>query len=251
METSLCAYSPSTSDFVSYPLVLPKTDTGIKTEETLTSTSFDEEKMSSDLLARERETDSEEESGYQMLAGVSPTENFVVEYDQLSFQRAVQDLQEFFPHHLPRVSKVFVETISNYVKKNVTVLGGVTLFSCCLGVGFAASFLLGTVSMGLQAKQPEFGDVVRNEVWQLVGEQMREDSTLLALDGVLPKNLKAVRHHYKQLLQKIHPDKNPNESATAQAQKIISAHERYVQFWEKGYRPLPKITVSEVEDVAV
>ena len=251
METSLCAYSLSTSPFVSYPLVLQKTDTGIKTEDTDTSTSFDEEKMSSDLLAKEGETEGEEESGYQMLTGVSPTENFVVEYEQLSFQRAVQDLQEFFPHHLPRVSKLFVESISHYVQKNVTVFGGVTLFSCCLGVGFAVSFLLGTVSMGLQAKQPEFGDVVRNEVWQLVGEQMSEDSALLALDGVLPKNLKAVRHHYKQLLQKEHPDKNLHTSSTEKAQKIIGAHERYVQFWEKGYRPLPKITVLEVEDVAV
>lgn len=214
------------------------------------SLNLDEENSSAAFLAQEREEEDEEgedEGIYQVVEIGSPTARYSVEYEQIPFVQAWQDLQEFFPDHSARVVQLVADRISECVKKNGKVFGGMTLLSCCLGVGLGVSMILGACSMGLQASWPDIFDVVRSEVWQLVGEKMQEDSAHLAIDGTIPQNLQAVRRHYRQLMRKKHPDKSHVFSTTAEAQQIVGAHERYHRFWQKGYRPSASCRVKELD----
>lgn len=212
------------------------------------SPTLDEEKFSAAFLAKEGERQEEEDGSlYQVVKIGSSTTRPPVGYEQITLVQALQDLQEFFPDHHTRVVQVVAGRIVEYLKKNGKVFGGMTLFSCCLGVGLGVSMILGACSMGLQARWPDVFDVIRREAWQLVGEKMQEDSAHLALNGIIPKDMESVRRHYKQLMQKEHPDKNLDSSATAKTQEIVGAHERYHRFWQKGYRPSASCRVEELD----
>ncbi len=220
----------------------------IKTTE-VPSPSLDDEKSSTAFLAREGEEQEEEEGVYQVIDRPSQVVELSVEYEKLTLLQALQDLQEFFPLQQPRIIQLVADRISEYVKNNGKVFGGMTLLSCFLGLGLVPAMILGACSTGLQARAPEIFDVVRREVWQLVSEQMQEDSAHLAIDGEVPTNLSSVRRNYKKLMQKAHPDKNQDGSATAATQQIVGAHERYCAFWGKGYRASTRCDVVELDTV--